>query len=136
MLDTANSLSGQAQCLDFMARNATRVGKSSLDCESLAACQAAERASKVQGIFEEMYVCPPDVGVYLVRSEHGLYGIPCDLVTDAKSLYDLLCASDQPRPSTDGLLLWILWLREDWLPKLCTMGSLFQRDEPHFLVIQ
>lgn len=110
--DQEASLSGPLQLIDWLMKKATRQGTSSLLVEALAACQGYERTEKVMGVFEEMYKTPPDVEILLVRSEHGLYGIPCDLVTDAKSLYDLLVAPAQPRPSNDGLLLWILWLRE------------------------
>ena len=36
---------------------------------------------------------------------------PRDLITDAKSLYDILTKGEDPRPSDDGVLLWAPWLR-------------------------
>jgi hypothetical protein len=112
MADHPESVSGVLQIIDALARNGTRVSKSSLHGEALALAQGIERAEKVKGIFEEMYITLPDVTVLLQRSELGTLSLQLDVVTDAKSLYDVLTSKGDPSPSDEGVLLWAIWIRE------------------------
>jgi len=112
MVDDPETVSGGLQIIDAIARNGTRVSKSSLHGEALALAQGCERAEKVKGIFEEMYVTLPDVTTLLQRTELGTLSIQLDVVTDAKSLYDVLTSKGDPSPSDEGVLLWAIWIRE------------------------
>ena len=110
--DLPNTFDGPVQAVDWRLKRSPRVGKSSLHVEALAAVNGVERAETVAGCLEEFYNRPPHVETFLELQEAGGYGVPTDLLTDSKSLYDLLTGIGEPRPSDEGSLLYLLWLRE------------------------
>jgi hypothetical protein len=111
-VDDLTTLDGPCQPGDWRSKRSTRVGKSSLHVEALAAVNGVERAETVAGLLEEVYVRTPHVRSLLELHEQGGLAVPTDLVTDSKSLYDLLTGLGEPKPSDEGSLLYLLWLRE------------------------
>jgi hypothetical protein len=110
--DREDTLDGPVQLADWRGKKSTRVGKSSLHVEALAMAGGIERGETLLGVLEEFYVRTPHLRTLLELQEAGAYAVPMDVITDSKSLFDLVTGVGEPKPSDEGSLLWLRWIRE------------------------
>ncbi len=110
--DNPSTLDGGCQPADWRLERSTRVGKSSLHVGALAAANGVDRAETVSGILEEeCYVRTPHIRAPMDLHEAGAFAVPTGLVTDSKSLFDLLVGLGEPKPADEGSSLYLLWVR-------------------------
>ncbi len=74
----------------------------------LAMVKGVERGETLAGTSEEFYVRTPHVRTLRDLQEAGKLGLPIDVVTDAKSLYDTITGLGEPKPTNEGTLLSLL----------------------------
>lgn len=110
--DTPETFDGPAHIYAFLGEQTTRVSKSSLHGEGIAAAVGTEQMERCAGMMREHYNPPLSLEELIPRQEAGAFDIPCDIVTGAKSLYDVPIASRAPSPTDDGSRLWLTWLKD------------------------
>ena len=110
--DTESLDTEHAHVLNFVTRKSTRVTKSTLISESVSRVAAVEDAIRIACWLDEMYSSLGSTKDLLIKQETGKFIFPIDVVTDAKSLHEVLISPMEPRPSDANNLLWLKWLRE------------------------
>jgi len=106
-LDTSN-----CHVLTWCSRRAKRVTKSTLAGEAVSRVAAVEDAIRIAGWLTELYEPELSTKDLLIRQESGKFTFPIDVVTDARSLHEVMISPSEPKPSDPGSLLWLRWLRE------------------------
>ena len=105
-------MDGPGLLLEGTGTQNTRVSKSSLHQEALAANATVEKTQKISGILGEFYLPPRPLLIQLALQEAGRLPFPIDLIVDAKSFYDLMLSTLITKTSDEGSLLYIKWCKE------------------------
>ena len=76
--------------LNFITRRVNRVTKSTLHSEALSRVAATEDAIRISGWMDELYSPVQSTKDMIIKQETGKCTFPVDLVTDAKSLHEVI----------------------------------------------
>lgn len=105
-----------AHLLNWPCKRFSRVAKSTLSAEAIAQATAAEDAIRLSGFLEELYGVEKTTREFILMQDTG-FSTPVDMVTDCRSLYEVLISPMEPRPTDSSATLWLRWLRESYARK-------------------